>query len=587
MRIVSLIRGINSQGIEGRICIGSNAKQLFRSNRFFLLFLLITFWTYAAFYVQYCSRSSTSHKGDNEAFLGRERMRTQDYRVNKAISEENHHRQRVIRNENPSVVVSGKSLIGGLRRNSTSYGLIMGPFDSTEDRILEKRPTGGCDKNGEFARVVRGRKFIVVLHELTMTGAPISMMELATELLSCEAAVSVVVLNKKGGLMAELVRRKINVVKDKKIVSFKTAVEADVVIPGSAVCASWIVVSRKKFTSVLCTIDHDLRRAHFPGSQSENIAWWIMENRRKYYEMSKHVLNRVKMLIFLIEPQSKEWLAWCAEDNINLDSQEISVAPLSINDELASVAGISSSLDTFSSSGPEVMLHKRKELRKAVREEMGLRDSDVVVMCLGSINPSKGQILFLESAQMVVEKALSSQANIREVVSEGEQILQEQTLKILIGSLWSKSNKREYVEAMLRIIYQHPNLSKSMLWTPTTTRVAALYSAADVYVTNSQTKFGETFGRVTIEAMAFGLPVLGTDAGGTADIVEHNKTGLFHPLRRSGSQVLAQNLQFLLENPLARKEMGARGREKVEKMYLKRHMLEKLAGVIFRCMTTI
>ncbi|XP_058226838.1 uncharacterized protein LOC131335482 [Rhododendron vialii] len=565
MRTVSLIRGINSQGMEGRICIGSNAKQLFRSNRFILLLLLITFWTYAAFYVQYYSRSS-SRKGDNEAFLGRERMRKQDYRVNNAVSEENYRRQRAVPNENPSVVVSGKVLIGGLRRNSTSYGLVMGPFDSTEDRILEKRPTGGCDKNGEFARVVRGRKFVVVLHELTMTGAPISMMELATELLSCEAAVSVVVLNKKGGLMAELVRRKINVVKDKKIVSFKTAVEADVVIPGSAVCASWI----------------EQYRAHFPGSQSENIAWWIMENRREYYEMSKHVLNRVKMLIFLIEPQSKQWLAWCEEDNINLDSQEISVAPLSVNDELASVAGISSS-----SSGPEVMLDKRKELRKAVREEMGLRDSDVVVMCLGSINPSKGQLLFLESAQMVVDKELPSEANIREVVSEGERELQEQTLKILIGSLWSKSNKREYVEAMLRIIYQHPNLSKSVLWTPTTTRVAALYSAADVYVTNSQTKFGETFGRVTIEAMAFGLPVLGTDAGGTANIVDHNKTGLLHLLRHPGNQVLAQNLQFMLENPLVRKEMGARGREKVEKMYLKRHMLEKLAGAISRCMTTI
>ncbi|XP_058226834.1 uncharacterized protein LOC131335478 [Rhododendron vialii] len=571
MRIVSLIRGINSKGMEGKICIGSNAKQLFRSNRLILLFLLITFWTYAAFYVQYYS-PSTSRKGDNEAFLGRERMRKQDDRVNKAVSEQNHHRQCVIPNENPSVVLSGKGLIDGLRRNSTSYGLVMGPFDSTEDTILEKRPTGGCDKNGEFARVVRGRKFVVVLHELTMTGAPISMMELATELLSCEATVSVVILNKKGGLMAELVRRKITVVKDKKIVSFKTAVEADLVIPGSAVCASWI----------------EQYRAYFPGSQSENIAWWIMENRREYYKMSKHVLNRVKMLIFLIEPQSKQWLAWCAEDNINLDSQEISVAPLSVNDELASVAGISSSSDTSSSSGPEVMLHKRKELRKAAREEMGLKDSDVVVMCLGSINPGKGQLLFLESAaQMVVDKELPSEANIREVVSEGERVLQERTLKILFGSLWSKSNKQEYVEAMLRIIYQHPNLSKSVLWTPTTTRVAALYSAADVYVANSQTKFGETFGRVTIEAMAFGLPVLGTNAGGTADIVDHNKTGLLHPLQRPGNQVLAQNLQFLLENPLARKEMGARGREKVEKMYLKQHMLEKLAGAISRCMTTI
>ncbi|KAG5537632.1 hypothetical protein RHGRI_024921 [Rhododendron griersonianum] len=549
-----------SQGIlEGRICsTGSNAKQLFRSYRFILVLLLITSSIYAAFYLQNYSRSSP--KGDNEAFLGHERMPKQDDdRVNKAVSEE----------KKP---VIPKDLIGELRRNSTAAGLIVGPFESTEDRILEKRPTGGCDKNGEFARVVRGRKFVVVLHELSMTGAPISMMELATELLLCEANVSVVVLNKKGGLMAELVRRNIEVVKDTKNVSFKTAVEADVVIPGTAVCASWI----------------EQYRAYFPGSQSENIAWWIMENLRQYYEMSRYVLNRVKVLIFLTEPQSKEWLAWCKEDNIKLDSQEILVAPLSVNDELASGAGISSSSDTSSSSGPEVMLDKRKELRKVVREEMGLKDSDVVVMCLGSINTAKGQLFFLETAaQMMVEKELSSKANITEVVSDSERVPHEQTLKILIGSLWSMSTDWRYLEAMLRIIYQHPNLSKLVLWTPTTTRVVALFSVADVYVTNSQTKFGETFGRVTIEAMAFGLPVLGTDAGGTKDIVDHNKTGLLHTLGREGNQVLAQNLQFLLENPIARQEMGARGREKVEKIYLKRHMLEKLTGGISRCMTTI
>lgn len=83
------------------------------------------------------------------------------------------------------------------------------------------------------------------------------------------------------------------------------------------------------------------------------------------------------------------------------------------------------------------------------------------------------------------------------------------------------------------------------------------------------------------------MQVLGTDAGGTKDIVEHYKTGLLHPLGRPGAQVLSENLQFLLKNPKARQEMGMRGREKVEKMYLKRHMYEKFAGVLSRCMDRI
>ena len=73
-----------------------------------------------------------------------------------------------------------------------------------------------------------------------MTGAPLSMMELATELLSCGATVSDAVLSKKGGLMPELARRRIKVVEDRGELSFKTSMKADLVIAGSAVCASWI-----------------------------------------------------------------------------------------------------------------------------------------------------------------------------------------------------------------------------------------------------------------------------------------------------------------------------------------------------------
>jgi len=85
----------------------------------------------------------------------------------------------------------------------------------------------------------------------------------------------------------------------------------------------------------------------------------------------------------------------------------------------------------------------------------------------------------------------------------------------------------------------------------------------------------------------FSLPfyqVLGTDAGGTQEIVEHNITGLLHPVGRPGSRVLAQNIELLLKNPSVRKQMGIKGRKKVEKMYLKRHMYKKIWEVLYKCM---
>jgi len=133
----------------------------------------------------------------------------------------------------------------------------------------------------------------------------------------------------------------------------------------------------------------------FPAAANQ-VVWWIMENRREYFDRSKDVLNKVKMLIFLSELQSKKWQKWCEEESIKLRFQPAHV-PLSVNDELAFAAGLYSSRDA------EKINEKRKLLRKSVRRELGLNDYDMLVISLSSINPGKGQLLFLESANSVLE----------------------------------------------------------------------------------------------------------------------------------------------------------------------------------------
>ncbi|XVF25033.1 hypothetical protein REPUB_Repub13aG0179000 [Reevesia pubescens] len=551
---------------------GAGGIQWFRSNRLVYWLLLITLWAYLGFYVQ----SRWAHGHNKEEFLGfngdpRNRIvdaeqntrrdlladdslvnvnngtnRTQVYSDRKFdvilakkgndVSSRKKKSKRARRNlrkmrGKPKVKMNIKE--GDtedqeqeiLQKNST-YGLLVGPFGSVEDRVLEWSPekrSGTCDRKGDFSRLVWSRRLVLVFHELSMTGAPISMMELATELLSCGATVSAVVLSKKGGLISELARRKIKVIEDRADLSFKIAMKADLVIAGSAVCASWI----------------DQYITHFPAGGSQ-IAWWIMENRREYFDRSKLVLHRVKMLIFLSELQSKQWLTWCQEENIKLRSQP-AIVPLAVNDELAFVAGIPCSLNTPSAS-PEKMLEKRQLLRDAVRKEMGLTDNDMLVMSLSSINAGKGQLFLLESAGLMIDQyplqtdsevkksldirqdrsTLAVKHHLRGLLQKSSNVdvsstklrlfasvnttsaisidsshrrrkmlfdrkgTQEQALKILIGSLGSKSNKIPYIKEILRFLSQHTKLSESVLWTPATTRVGSLYSAADVYVMNSQ-----------------------------------------------------------------------------------------------------
>ena len=71
----------------------------------------------------------------------------------------------------------------------------------------------------------------------------------------------------------------------------------------------------------------------------------------------------------------------------------------------------------------------------------------------------------------------------------------------------------------------------------------------------------EPFGRTTVEAMLAGLPVVGTAAGGTAEIIADGKTGLLYPPRDAAA--LSDRLDWLHTYPQKAWKMGRVGRERV------------------------
>jgi glycosyltransferase involved in cell wall biosynthesis len=65
----------------------------------------------------------------------------------------------------------------------------------------------------------------------------------------------------------------------------------------------------------------------------------------------------------------------------------------------------------------------------------------------------------------------------------------------------------------------------------------------------------EAFGRVIVEAMLAGKPVIATaNRGGTAELIEEGKTGLLY--ERGNHIELADKIQYLHENPEARSKLG-------------------------------
>ncbi len=84
----------------------------------------------------------------------------------------------------------------------------------------------------------------------------------------------------------------------------------------------------------------------------------------------------------------------------------------------------------------------------------------------------------------------------------------------------------------------------------------------------------EAFGRVTVEAMRAGVPVVGTDSGGTPELVRHGETGLLYPPRDAGA--LAARIGRLIDEPGLALRLAEAGRDWATPRYGERQFADAL-----------
>jgi glycosyltransferase involved in cell wall biosynthesis len=86
--------------------------------------------------------------------------------------------------------------------------------------------------------------------------------------------------------------------------------------------------------------------------------------------------------------------------------------------------------------------------------------------------------------------------------------------------------------------------------------IPEIMNILDIFVLPS---LNEGMGRVLVEAMAAGRPVIASNVGGIPDLVYQGKNGLLVP--PADPKALAREVEFLISNPDKRREMGDKGRE--------------------------
>ncbi len=175
-----------------------------------------------------------------------------------------------------------------------------------------------------------------------------------------------------------------------------------------------------------------------------------------------------------------------------------------------------------------------------LRKRLGL--NRLVVGYIGRLREEKGISDFVQSLSILSRKGVKFQS-------------------LIVGSGPQKKKVQQTIDKLelggfINIISAVPH-----------NEISKYYNCIDILVVPSHTtkNWKEQFGRVVIEAMACGVPVIGSSSGEIPNIIRKTGGGLI--FQEKNIKDLVVKIRELLEDEQRRKEVAQKGREKVIELY--------------------
>jgi len=162
--------------------------------------------------------------------------------------------------------------------------------------------------------------------------------------------------------------------------------------------------------------------------------------------------------------------------------------------------------------------------KKESRNKLNLPENDFLFGIVGRIDPKKGQLIAV--------KAIT--------------FLNKYDFKLVIIGEETPDSPNQYLKEIKEFIAVN-KLEQKIIFLPFQKNPMEAFNAFDWTLMTSDS---ETFGMVTIESMAQGTPVIGTNAGGTIELLQNGEIGiLFEPknekdLAEKIKSVFDQNITF-------------------------------------------
>lgn len=189
----------------------------------------------------------------------------------------------------------------------------------------------------------------------------------------------------------------------------------------------------------------------------------------------------------------------------------------------------------------EVEPFTKPKNQSEARSYFNLPQDVKMVGIIGRFDKQKGQEYLIKALAEVHKKGLD--------------------LHILLMGEETKGEEGQYLPYLKELVNKL-KLEDFVHFRPYTEDTPLAFASLDIFVMAS---WEETFGMVTIEAMASKLAVIGTNTYGTKDLIHHKKTGLY--CLPKDSKTIGEGLEFLLNNPQKAQEMAENAQQEVLNKY--------------------
>jgi glycosyltransferase involved in cell wall biosynthesis len=184
----------------------------------------------------------------------------------------------------------------------------------------------------------------------------------------------------------------------------------------------------------------------------------------------------------------------------------------------------------------------RAEEAERLRRLLGIGDGDYAIGMCAVLRPEKNHLQLVDAIAALRRRGVPARA-------------------VLIGD----GPMRGAIEERAR----SQGVAGDVLITGLQQDVRPFVSACDTLALTSTT---EAFSLAAVEAMALGRPVVHSDVGGAAEMIQPGRQGFLFPVGDTGA--LIERLEALADRD-TRRRMGARARETVESRFTERAMVER------------